>query len=83
MRCSASPITCTAKPQPAAEMAAPSASSVFAELLVRLAFRPLARPLGFYGDIVIDACARTMARGEPFHGMLPPTVATDAGEAPQ
>jgi hypothetical protein len=31
-------------------------------MLVRLAFRPLARPLGFYGEVVIDACARTLAR---------------------
>jgi hypothetical protein len=31
-------------------------------MLVRFAFRPLARPLGFYGDVVIDACARTVAR---------------------
>jgi hypothetical protein len=31
-------------------------------MLVRLAFRPLAQPLGFYGEVVIDACARTVAR---------------------
>jgi hypothetical protein len=31
-------------------------------MLVRIAFRPLARPLGFYGDVVIDACARAVAR---------------------
>jgi hypothetical protein len=31
-------------------------------MLVRLALRPLAQPLGFYGEVVIDACARTVAR---------------------
>lgn len=61
MRCSASPTTCTVSAPRIHEPSA-QAAGVFTEMLVRLAFRPLARPLGFYGDVVIDACARTMAR---------------------
>jgi hypothetical protein len=27
-----------------------------------MVLRPLAKPLGFYGDIVVDACAQSIAR---------------------
>ncbi len=59
MRCSASPTICIVRP--ASEAASQRAAAAFSEVLFRLAFRPLARPLGFYGDVVIDACARALA----------------------
>jgi hypothetical protein len=60
MRCSASPTICIVRP--ASEATSPQATAAFSEVLFRLAFRPLAQPLGFYGDVVIDACARALAR---------------------
>jgi len=39
--------------------------AAFAALLTSLALRPLAKPLGFYGEIVVDACAASIARLMP------------------
>ena len=61
MRCSASQTTCTVS-EPAPREPSAQAGAAFSEMLVRLALRPLAQPLGFYGEVVIDACARTVAR---------------------
>jgi hypothetical protein len=65
MRCSGSPITSTADgrttPSTADAGRAHEAAAAFTALLLRIALKPLAQPLGFYGDVVIDACARSMA----------------------
>jgi hypothetical protein len=62
MRCFASPTTCIADAVPRASAGPPAVASTFATLLVEMAFRPLARPLGFFGDVAIEACARAVAR---------------------
>ena len=72
MRCCASPTISTAeatllplvsrKAHPDAER---DGAVAFTALLTSIALRPLAKPLGFYGDIVIDACALGMARAMP------------------
>lgn len=65
MRCSGSPTTSTADghatPLSADAGRAQEAAAAFTALLLRIALKPLAQPLGFYGDVVIDACARSMA----------------------
>ena len=61
MKCSGSPIICTAanvvRPQQPHD-----AAKAFETLLFRLALEPLARPLGFFGDVVIDAAATAISR---------------------
>ena len=42
------------------------ASVAFTALLTSLTLRPLAKPLGFYGETVVDACAQSIARALPF-----------------
>ena len=64
MRCSASPTICTASEPVRAPAPSPEAGAVFSTILFKLAFAPLAKPLGFYGDVALDACARTMARAD-------------------
>ena len=61
MRCSASPTTCIAE-RPARPAAQGPGAAPFASLLLAMVLRPLAKPLGFYGDIVVDACAQSIAR---------------------
>jgi hypothetical protein len=77
MRCCGSPTTSTAD----ARVEPPSSSGVrahdvsdareaaaaFTALLLRIALEPLAKPLGFYGDVAVDACARAMARNDGGH----------------
>jgi hypothetical protein len=67
MKCSGSPTTCTASGRaltPATEDAGGvrEAAAAFTAFLLRIALKPLAQPLGFYGDVAVDACARAMAR---------------------
>ncbi len=40
------------------------AAAQFAALLTAAAFKPLATALGFYGDIVVDGVAQSLARSE-------------------
>lgn len=65
MRCSGSPTTSTADgramPSTADAGRAQEAAAAFTALLLRIALKPLAQPLGFYGDVALDACARSMA----------------------
>jgi len=57
MKCSGSPTTCTAP-------SARDAAAEFAGVLVASAFAPLAKSMGFFGDAVIAAAARSVARAE-------------------
>jgi hypothetical protein len=41
-----------------------AAAAQFAGLLLQEAFKPLAKALGFYGDIVVSASAQAIARSE-------------------
>ncbi|MGB8203354.1 MAG: hypothetical protein WCE83_01630 [Candidatus Baltobacteraceae bacterium] len=59
MRCCASPTTSTV-PEPSLR----EASAQFAALLYRQAFAPLAAPLGFFGETVVDSVCRALARNE-------------------
>jgi hypothetical protein len=59
MRCCGSRTTSTAEPVPTAD-APRAAAAAFAALLIKAAFAPLAKPLGFFGDVAIDACARSL-----------------------
>jgi len=66
MRCCASPTTSTARPAIAQRMESTGNARVaFGALLASMALRPLAKPLGFYGEFVVDACALAMARTMP------------------
>jgi hypothetical protein len=69
MRCCASPTTSTASisVRSGADGGRSRAAEAFTALLTSLALRPLAKPLGFYGEIVVDACALSVARLLPFH----------------
>jgi hypothetical protein len=62
MRCSASPTTCIAEPAPRAALPRAEAAAPFTSLLLAMVLRPLAKPLGFYGEVVVDACAQSIAR---------------------
>jgi hypothetical protein len=67
MRCCALPTTSIAEAPPAVGVA-PSAAlphdarAAFDALLVGMVLRPIAKPLGFYGEIVVDTCAAAIAR---------------------
>jgi hypothetical protein len=36
-------------------------------MLLAMVLRPLAKPLGFYGDVVVDTCAASIARSFAAH----------------
>ncbi len=76
MRCCASPITCTADSRAAAQPAivAQPEREAFATLLLGIALRPLAKPLGFFGDVAVEACARAVAHSGAFDRALPSAV---------
>jgi len=67
MRCCALPTTSIASARDAKSASddRTRTAEMFGALLTSLALRPLAKPLGFYGDLVVDACARSMARALP------------------
>lgn len=70
MRCSGSPITSTVPNAVGAH--APSlpdgrlreAAASFSAMLLRDAFAPLGKALGFYGDTVVGLVTQTLARNE-------------------
>jgi hypothetical protein len=68
MKCCGSRTTSTARPadvEPvAASEQARAAARAFETLLLRTAFQPLAKPLGFFGDIAVDACARAVVNAD-------------------
>jgi hypothetical protein len=67
MRCCGSPTTFTV-PSPAAASngRAHEAAVAFEGLMLRQCLAPLAKPLGFYGDLVLGACTQAVA--ERSHG---------------
>jgi hypothetical protein len=81
MRCSASRTTCTAdvRQTPAEGR---EAGRLFSTLLFEVTFKPIARPLGFFGDVAVDACARALARSSPLSDALARAIGR-AGETPQ
>jgi len=54
----------TQAPEATVPATAREAAAQFAALLTAAAFKPLARALGFYGDIVVDGVAQSLARSE-------------------
>ncbi len=64
MRCCGSPTTSTA-PSAAAvsgeNARAHEAAVAFEGLMLRQCLAPLAKPLGFYGDLVLGACTQAVA----------------------
>ena len=64
MRCSGSPTTCTAaNPQTARDDdRIRSAAAQFEAVLFSAALAPLAKSLGFFGEIALDRLALTIAR---------------------
>jgi hypothetical protein len=58
MRCCGLLTTSTARPAAATGDETRAAARAFEALLLRTAFQPLAKPLGFFGEIAVDACAR-------------------------
>lgn len=64
MKCCGSQITFTAPEPPAARDATREAAAQFAAELTRVAFAPLARALGFYGDAALAAASQSIARRE-------------------
>ena len=70
MRCFASPTTsiANAPAPPCVDLGSGqggAARIAFGALLVEMALKPLAKPLGFYGDMVVEACAVGVARTLP------------------
>jgi|HubBroStandDraft_6_1064221.scaffolds.fasta_scaffold1182312_2 hypothetical protein len=69
MRCCASPTTCTGRSS--SSEAPPSAdrdaAAAFGAMILEFALRPLAKPLGFYGEMVVNECALRIARTLPLH----------------
>lgn len=63
MKCCASQTTSTDKP-----VAIHDTATAFEALLFEQALKPVAKPMGFYGDFVVGACANAIARHE--HGGL-------------
>lgn len=76
MRCCASPITSTAERRAIAPstVAAQPEKEAFATLLLGIALKPLAKPLGFFGDVAVEACARAVAHSGAFDRALPSAV---------
>jgi len=65
MRCCASPTTSiAAEPGTRERSQRREAAAAFAAELLRAAFAPLVRPLGFFGEAVVDAVALSAARAE-------------------
>jgi hypothetical protein len=62
MKCCVSPIISTASR--GVNTPARSAAVAFESLLLAQVLKPLAKPLGFYGDAVLDACAHSVASAE-------------------
>jgi len=64
MRCCASPITSTAGDfaPPAADVR--GVATEFEALLLAQALRPLAKPMGFYGDLVVAEAAHSVAAAQ-------------------
>ena len=63
MKCFGSQIT-SIVPNPAYGRSVRDAAASFEALLVREAFAPLAKAMGFYGDTVVAAAAQAIARNE-------------------
>jgi len=61
MRCSASQTTSTVPESCADSPRAREAAAAFESLLLAQVLRPLAKPLGFLGEAVVDAVAREIA----------------------
>jgi hypothetical protein len=73
MKCCALPTTSIARSAPAWTARGrrdDDPSVAFGALLASLALRPLAKPLGFYGEFVIDGLALSIARSLP--SAMPP-----------
>ena len=66
MKCFGSQTTSTVPSESnvAPKRAARDAAASFEALLVREAFAPLAKAMGFYGDTVVAAAAQAIARSE-------------------
>ena len=64
MKCSGSPTTSIVLSDMPAVSASREAASQFAAELTRVAFAPLAKPLGFYGDAALAAASQSIARRE-------------------
>ncbi|MBV8600100.1 MAG: hypothetical protein JO359_00910 [Candidatus Eremiobacteraeota bacterium] len=75
MRCYASQTTCIAEaPRRPAAAAVPGEAALFATVLLKATLRPLAQPLGFFGDVAIDAFARALARRPQFERLFAPAM---------
>jgi hypothetical protein len=59
MKSYALPITSNARRKD--ETASRTAAVAFTSLLLSQAFKPLTQSLGFYGDVVLNACAENIA----------------------
>ena len=64
MKCFESPTTSIARNVEPAASPAREAASQFAAELTRVAFAPLAKSLGFYGDAALAAASQSIARHE-------------------
>jgi len=79
MRCCGSQTTSTVRNDDGTTRAATrEMAASFQALLVRQAFAPLVKAIGFYGDTVVAAAAQAMARAE--HGGLTDRLESTIGD---
>lgn len=62
MKCCASPITSIAGDAPPTPSRTRTVAEDFGALLLAQALRPLAAPMGFFGEIAVEAMARGVMR---------------------
>ena len=62
------------RPEGRVPNAAREAAVAFDTLVLREAFKPLAKALGFYGDMVVDAAVQQLARSVAAATLVPPSL---------